>query len=64
LTVIVSDVKTKSDKESIAKAIKTQSSISIKGKTFRIRKINLMYAQKGIAKETMKHNSNTFVKVN
>ena len=62
LTVIISSVETKSDKENIAKAIKGQSSITIKGKTFRIRKINIMYAQKGIVKETMKHNSDKFIK--
>ena len=62
LTVIVSSVETKSDKENIAKAVRNQSSITIKGKTFRIRKINVMYAQKGIVKETMKHNSDKFIK--
>lgn len=63
LTVIVSSVETKSDKENIAKAIRNQSSITIKGKTFRIKKTNIMYAQKGIVKETMKHNSDIFIKV-
>ena len=62
LTVIISDVKNKSDKEDIAKAVKNQSSITVKGKTFRIKKINIMYAQKGIVKETMKHNSDKFIK--
>lgn len=59
LTVTVNDVK---NKEKVAEAIRKQSSISIKGHKFRIKKTSFIYAQKGIAKEVMKYDSNKFVK--